>query len=217
MKYIRHIYFFDLCKCGCGEIVYNIRQYRQGHNSRTNNPFKGRHHTKDVIKIVENNLVKGRGWQKGKNISENTYPNYGMRGKSHTKESNQKNSEKYIGKPLYRPRRSDLWYSSLNNDKLCFRSSWELFFAKYLDSIQELWDYEPKQFHLGSMTYTLDFYLKNPDLYIEIKGHWMRGYKEKFDKFKQQYPTTDIVVIEHSPPYELLGLFKHTDTEQDVV
>ena len=55
-------------------------------------------------------------------------------------------------------------------NNICFRSSWEIAYAKYLDKNKIKWLYEPKTFDLGEMTYTPDFYLFEIDTYIEIKA-----------------------------------------------
>lgn len=192
----------SLCLCGCNEVVWNGNKLINGHQLRYNIKLNPNHQKEAFKKLLDKNP------NHQKIISSN---------QKRDKLWREKISRTLIGHPLYRPRRSDFWYNSLNNGNLCFRSSWELEFAKYLDSIEEEWKYESKQFHLGDSTYTPDFYLKNFDLYIEIKGFWQRGYKEKFEKFKLLYSNTDIVVIEHSPPYELPNLFKHTDIEMDVI
>lgn len=69
-----------------------------------------------------------------------------------------------------------------------FRSSWEANFARYLNFIQKIWLYEPKQFVLSNgRTYTPDFFVPNENVYYEIKGAWVGKAKEK----------TELVIKEH--------------------
>lgn len=80
------------------------------------------------------------------------------------------------------------------------RSSWEIEFAKNLDKGGLAWEYEPRRFKLSDGTsYCPDFYLKEKDLWIEIKGHWFDKAKNKFELFKKEYPEINIVVIQEKP------------------
>ncbi len=80
------------------------------------------------------------------------------------------------------------WYMSPLQGQVCFRSSYELAYAKYLDSIHELWMYEMETFELGQMTYTPDFFLPRRELFIEIKGYMTKDAQTKINQFKEQYP-----------------------------
>jgi hypothetical protein len=83
------------------------------------------------------------------------------------------------------------------------RSSWEIAYAKYLDENNIDWKYEYKTFNLGESTYTPDFYLTKTKEYIEIKGYWREGTKEKFELFKQLYPNIKITIIGNEKLKEL--------------
>jgi hypothetical protein len=74
-----------------------------------------------------------------------------------------KNSHRF-GKPPIHGKR-------IRYKDICFRSSWEVAYAKYLDKNQIKWLYESKTFDLGNCTYTPDFYLPEKNEYIEIKGY----------------------------------------------
>jgi hypothetical protein len=78
------------------------------------------------------------------------------------------------------------------------RSSWEIKYAEYLDSLNINWGYEVKNFELilsqKETTYTPDFYLSDNDTFIEIKGYWRVDAKEKFEKFVKTYPDIKIIV-----------------------
>ena len=75
------------------------------------------------------------------------------------------------------------------------RSSWEISYAKYLDKHKIKWKYEPRAFDLGNSTYRPDFYLPRVNEWIEIKGYWRKGAKEKFNLFKKLYPEINIKVL----------------------
>ena len=78
-----------------------------------------------------------------------------------------------------------------------FRSSWEVKYVKYLDKNGIKWEYEPKVFKIENLNthYTPDFYLPDLDKYVEIKGHWYPGNKEKFLEFKRCYPHIFICLL----------------------
>jgi len=76
-----------------------------------------------------------------------------------------------------------------------FRSSWEIKYAKWLDSNGLKWKYECKVFDLGDCTYRPDFYLPETDKYIEIKGYATPEFKRKFSLFKNQYPNINIKIL----------------------
>lgn len=89
------------------------------------------------------------------------------------------------------------------------RSSYEIFYAKYLDSINILWKYEPAKFNIvdskgTEYTYSPDFYLPQTNEYIETKGYWFEKQKMKYDLFVDQYPKIKISVL-YLKDLELLG------------
>lgn len=85
------------------------------------------------------------------------------------------------------------WYFIKDNEKVYCRSSYEVLYANYLILNNIDFEYEPQVFKIASgRRYTPDFYLKEQDLYIEIKGVDYeildRGnQKEKFDIFKENH------------------------------
>ena len=88
---------------------------------------------------------------------------------------------------------------------ICFRSSWEVKYAKYLDFNNIKWSYESKTFDLGNTTYTPDFYLPETDEYIEIKGWWSDKFDIKLKKFTSLYSNINLTVYEEGA-LTLLGI-----------
>lgn len=78
---------------------------------------------------------------------------------------------------------------------ICMRSSWEVKYAKYLDENNIKWEYEPKRFYCGNISYLPDFYLPEKDLYIEIKGFFNSNGLKRFKEFKKYYPNIKIAVL----------------------
>lgn len=163
------------------------------------NPFWGRHHTPEAklklsiaktgklvgdrnpakrpdIRMVLSNQKKGINnpmyGQKGIDC-----PAFGKRGKL---------SPSY-GKPPAHSKR--IYYESPLQGTVCFRSSWEYGYARYLDSIPELWYYEIDTYELlDEKTYTPDFYLPRLNKFIEIKGRIWNKDGLKCNQFKEEYP-----------------------------
>ncbi len=69
------------------------------------------------------------------------------------------------------------------------RSTYEKVYAEYLRSNDIKFLYEPKSFKLSNgKSYVPDFYLKDTDEYVEIKGFASKGQLEKYTLFRQDYP-----------------------------
>jgi hypothetical protein len=137
-------------------------------NKGVNNGFYGKKHSKETCKKLSNNAKK--------NVKKG-------------KESN------FYGK-IYHGKRK--YYFSSEGKKYLMRSTWEIKFAKYLDDNNINWEYEPKSFELiinnKEVTYTPDFYLKDFNEYIEIKGWWRDDAKLKYDAFVKKYNNIKIKV-----------------------
>lgn len=241
----------DLCKCGCGEIVYNGNEWIKGHIIRVNSiSKKGRipwnkgksgcqkawnkgiprpQETKNKISNANKGKIRGipktqehknnisialKGKPKSKEhriknsdshktleyknkMSGQNNPFYG---KHHTKETKDKIGNRYYpnGKnhanygTLPSPAVSHgkrCYYESSLQGLICFRSSFELAYAKYLDDNKILWMYEEFTFELSDeLTYTPDFFLPKFEKFVEIKGYMRKDAKCKVDKFKEEYP-----------------------------
>ncbi len=194
------------CICGCGgEIIikkshkYNgICKYLKGHF------WRGRHHTEETIQ-KQHDIKTGKNHPMfGKHQSEETIqkrlknmpdmmgensPNFG---KHFTKEHKEKIRNKVSGKNngMYGkspPHTKKNYYQSPLQGEVCFRSSYELAYAKYLDEHKILWYYEIEAFDLGDMTYTPDFFLSKEEKFIEIKGFMREEAQLKINKFLEQY------------------------------
>lgn len=87
------------------------------------------------------------------------------------------------------------------------RSSWEVLYAEYLDSLGIAWIYEPKFFKLSNgHRYTPDFYLSELNEYHEVKGFLSSAAAEKMDLFQKDYPNEKLVVVRDIPKLVLAKL-----------
>jgi hypothetical protein len=90
-------------------------------------------------------------------------------------------------------------YESIRNGPLWTRSSYERRFITVSDDLCYSFDWEPKAFELEingkKTTYRPDVFVRDLNLWIEIKGYWRDGAKEKFEAFKNRYLEERIVVM----------------------
>ena len=145
----------SLCLCNCGEITWNGKQYKKGHWIKKNiKIFKIPHSKERILKNSESHKgipspLKGVKGRLNKNYSKTRKVVYGNR----------------------------YYYQSPCQGEVCLKMSYEYEYAKYLDSINEPWYYEPKAFSIifkeKDTTYTPDFFLPRLNKFIKIKG-WMR-------------------------------------------
>ena len=54
-------------------------------------------------------------------------------------------------------------------DDVVFRSKLEAQWAVFMNSLKVNWEYEPKQYDLGAVKYTPDFWLPDNNIFLEIK------------------------------------------------
>lgn len=124
------------------------------------------------------------------------------------KQHSERMKGKLIGKlnPMYGKKAAHgkgYWHNTWENEKVFLRSSWELAFAKYLDSKNIRYQVENKRFPIKYFyqgmekygTYCPDFYLPDKDKYYEIKGWWRDDAKFKYDAFILQYPNIKNILI----------------------
>lgn len=67
------------------------------------------------------------------------------------------------------------------------RSSYELFYARWLDQEKIKWQYEPSFKLSNGKMFSPDFKLED-GVIIEIKGYWAKVGKEKWSLFCADYP-----------------------------
>jgi len=104
------------------------------------------------------------------------------------------------------PHGTKVWYETIDNKKICFRSTWEAKFANWLDNNKIIWSYESKTFPIilptgNDGTYTPDFVSGNK--YYEVKGRWVKSGLEKVCAFVTQYPWLELIIIDREKMKEL--------------
>ena len=106
------------------------------------------------------------------------------------------NKNYFYGKPCTNKKnnhRGDYFDTPLQG-KVWMRSSWEIEYAKYLNSKNFTWLYEERSFKLTDKTYKPDFHLINENEWHEVKGYMTELDKEKILEIKLLYGI-DIKVI----------------------
>lgn len=120
----------------------------------------------------------------------------------HTKDTINKMSASNIGRPPKWRGRTFIYDGPMGHFKM--RSSYELFYANYLDSQGVQWQYEP-QFKLSNgKMFAPDFKLDGGCI-IEVKGFWAVVGKEKWELFCKDYPDIPKKVL-MKEDLELLGM-----------
>jgi len=85
------------------------------------------------------------------------------------------------------------------------RSSWEVLVAGWLDKQDLTWFYEHKELDCKELgVYNPDFYVKEWDKYIEVKGFWQQIGLEKFNYWKKKQP--DQFMLFNREVLEKIGL-----------
>jgi len=144
-----------------------------------------------------NKPISYKTWKDGNKHCKSCSNRINMTGRHLSVETKQKLSISSLGKnngmfgKIIKPN-----WIEYNNKK--FRSSWEVIYAKELDSIGIKWLYESKTFDLGNTTYTPDFYLPETNEYIEIKGYKSEVFIKKFELFKQLYSEVKIKILDET-------------------
>jgi len=80
------------------------------------------------------------------------------------------------------------------------RSSWEANFARLLKFLNRDYKYEPRRFVFvlssGEETsYLPDFYIVDLNRFVEIKGFWREGHREKLRQFLSAHPEIELDVV----------------------
>jgi len=78
------------------------------------------------------------------------------------------------------------------------KSTFERDFAVYLDKHGLIWTYEEQRFSLDTLEgriYIPDFYVKDIDLIVEVKGRFWQDAEAKWDAFSREYPRTRKAIL----------------------
>ena len=186
------------------------------------NPFYGKKHTKESLELMSKNRSgvltgpdnpiygKSRSPETKQLISEKSKEFWSipenrerMLDIMHSEEQHKKLSDIafqhwldgiYKNHPMH-SRGNGCWFVSKKGEKIYLRSSYEVRIAKVLDSLNLDWEYEPESFNIDNHLYHPDFYIKNYNIWWEVKG-WMDDYsKYKINSFLEKYPTETLRII----------------------
>ena len=187
-----------------------FREMQSKKMSGENNFWFGKH-PKSEFKKGKNHIMYGTHLSKKtrKLLSKiNTGEGNGFFGKHHTLKTRKKMSGRgpdasgennhMYGKPSPKGsgRSIGCHYRSPLQGKVWLRSTYELGYAKYLDSKRVLWKHEHRTFTLSNGTsYTPDFYLVKKKKYVEIKGYTSKIAQEKMNLFRQEYPDIKFKIL----------------------
>lgn len=188
-----------ISKSECGENHWNYGGHLSNDAkkkiSKSNKGKPKSEETKKKISESKKGLRHTEEWKK--NHSERmrgiNHPLYGKKHSEETKNKIKENHDDVSGKnnPMYGKIRpfygKRIYYNSPLQGEICFRSSYELAYAKYLDNNHILWYYEYKTFELDNTTYTPDFFLVIDNKFIEIKGYMRSDSQIKINEFTKKY------------------------------
>ena len=178
-------------------------------------------------KISEEHKNVLRNINKGRQLSEETKRKIGnkSRGRHHTKEAKEKIRRFTTGRkrpeltgdknPMHthpNSYKSKFGKCGYRQDIGIFvRSRWEANVYRIYKYLGYKIEYEPKSFKLSDgRTYRPDFYIKELNLWIEVKGCWLKDAKSRFDLFQLDYPEINIQVID---PLKYKNYYKHTQVK----
>jgi predicted nuclease of restriction endonuclease-like RecB superfamily len=199
----KRFYRSGLCKMCFGHIKHTGRIFSEETKNKMKNnhyisnggdhPWKGRNHSEETKKKLS---------QKQKEYCEK-YGNQFITGKSHgqhSKKTIEQISANNTGKePKWRGR---IFLYDGPQGRFKLRSSYELFYAQWLDSQGIKWQYEPHFKLSNGKTFSPDFKLDGGDI-IEVKGYWTKIGRAKWDLFCADYPDipkkiltkTDLIIM----------------------
>ncbi len=169
------------------EATKEFRSYKvKEHWAHHPHPRVGKTHTPEAReKIAAAHRGKPSPIKGKPGLSGSLNPFYGKKHKEESKRYGA-NNHSYGKTPTHTKK---VWYECANGKSICFRSTWEAKVAKYLDEHELNWTYEtdciPVKYVVEGVikesTYRPDFYLIDNQKYLEIKGRWYPGYKEKYE------------------------------------
>lgn len=169
------VYGLNICACGCKQ--------------KCNKNFVHGHHIRGT------HINSGRSaWNKGLSPSDETIVKISAALMGHPV------SAETIAKIMKNSGKRRFAYISGNGIIIKMRSSWETKYAAFLDSLNIVWQYEPRGFLLSSgHRYFPDFYLPEINEWHEVKG-WMSPESIcKISLFQKEYPNEKLLIISKLP------------------
>lgn len=182
---------------------------------------EGINHAPDLRKSFENGRTS---WNKGldkntsdivKNISEKvsiTMKNKVINGTYVQRKMSDANKKKLsIRQSLHNTGGKCKWFAVANQK---VQGTWEKNLAEQFETFQIVWEKlktnkDIYTYILGDKekSYTPDFYLKEFDTFIEVKGYWWGNDKEKMEKVIKTYPSLKekMIIIEKEKYKDLLS------------
>lgn len=110
-----------------------------------------------------------------------------------------------------RTRRETLYTSAHGGTRydlqMYFRSNWEANFARIMNHLGQVWEYEPESFPLLQGSYTPDFRVDG--IFYEIKGRMDELSRSKIEQFRVLYSDKILVVIDSVVYNQLRLQYKH--------
>jgi len=184
---------------------------------------KGYHHTVEAKKKIGESSI-GNVYMLGRKLSEETKEKIGIasRGRKHTELTKEKIRAAQLG--IKRPEltgNKNPMHTHPNSYKSRFgkcgyredigifvRSRWEANIYRIYTYLGYTLQYEPRSFKLSDgRTYRPDFYVKELNLWIEVKGRWLKDARDRFNLFKKDYSSVQIQVIGPCEYKELYDLY----------
>lgn len=108
--------------------------------------------------------------------------------------------------------RSHVW-SPIQGKTVWLRSSYELTYIKFLEAQNIPWVYEEFLFDLDrGRKYLPDFYLPETKEFVEVKGRFYKGAREKYEDFIRLYPNEKIKLVQRK---EIEEIRKSMNLEND--
>ena len=108
--------------------------------------------------------------------------------------------------------RTHIW-SPVQGKTVHLRSSYELTYIKYLEAQKIPWVYEEFLFTLEKgKKYLPHIYLPVTKEFVEVKGRFYKGAREKYEAFKRLYPNEKISLVQRN---EIESIRKSMNLESD--
>ena len=177
--------FYHFCNKDCKA------SWMSKHFKGKNNPFYENHSRLGVPRSLDTKLKIQATHRMNVKINPEFYKQNGYKAWSIAKKkfAENRSNGKYI-------------YNEIN-----MRSSWEVLVAQWLDDQDLTWFYEPDELDCEDLgVYVPDFYVKEWNKYIEVKGFWQQRGINKFNYWKDKCPTKFILF--NRKALEKIGVLK---------